>query len=160
MCRTFPRRRSTQLWRCWVCPNTWWIMVPFLRWCNSDQQLADGMTKISAQDRTAQFLKNHQRWNLLYDETFTAAQKLMTAKTADEFSDAHRDQSWLGVLNQTSGHVRNYRNSATAMSSSLHHSNMSHHGSMSHFHHGRSNICVSVSATGTPSANSGNCVPT
>eukprot|EP00435_Cladocopium_sp_Y103_P037904 s628_g10.t1 len=78
-----------------------------LRWCNSDQQLADGMTKISAQDRVTQFLKGNQRWNLVYDETFTAAKKLKSAKTAEDGSSEYRDQTWLEVLNQTSGHVRN-----------------------------------------------------
>eukprot|EP00435_Cladocopium_sp_Y103_P036725 s1261_g9.t1 len=76
-----------------------------LRWCNSDQQLADGMTKISAQDRVTQFLKGNQRWNLVYDETFTAAKKLKSAKTAEDCSSEYRDQTWLEVLNQTSGHA-------------------------------------------------------
>ena len=55
-----------------------------LRWCSSDQEFAHGMTKILAQDRLKQFLKSNQRWNLLYDGTFTAVKKLKTAKTADD----------------------------------------------------------------------------
>ena len=47
-----------------------------LRWCNSNAQLADGMTKVQAQDRIRKFLEDGQRWNLVYDDTFTAAKKL------------------------------------------------------------------------------------
>ena len=50
-----------------------------LRWCNSDQQLADGMTKVSAQDKITKFLSSGQRWNLVYDSTFTAAKRLRAA---------------------------------------------------------------------------------
>jgi len=38
-----------------------------LRWCNSDQQLSDGLTKTGAQDKVAKFLNNGQRWNLVFD---------------------------------------------------------------------------------------------
>ena len=80
-----------------------------LRWCNSDQQLSDGMTKMSAQDKVANFLRRGQVWNLLFDESFTAAKKLKTAKTADESVESvgARDPTYLELLNQTSGHVKN-----------------------------------------------------
>eukprot|EP00435_Cladocopium_sp_Y103_P024092 s1073_g5.t2 len=69
-----------------------------LRWCNSDQQLADGMTKISAQDRISNFIKGNQRWNLLYDESFTAAKKLKAAKTAAEPDLEVKDPTWLDLM--------------------------------------------------------------
>ena len=50
-----------------------------LRWVNSDQQLADGLTKMQAQDRIRQFLSNHQLWNLQYDANFTAAKKIKSS---------------------------------------------------------------------------------
>ena len=76
-----------------------------LRWVNSHQQLADGMTKISAADGVMQFLKKQQRWNLLYDESFTAAKKLRGRSEWPEPED-QKDPSWMDLLNRTSGHVR------------------------------------------------------
>eukprot|EP00435_Cladocopium_sp_Y103_P048347 s363_g14.t1 len=76
-----------------------------LRWCNSDQQLSDGMTKIGAQDKIARFLNNGQKWNLVFDEKFTAAKKLKAAKTAVvNFSSTNVDPNWLEMLSRTSGH--------------------------------------------------------
>ena len=46
-----------------------------LRWCNSDQQLADGLTKSSAQDKLRKFLMSGQKWNLHFDEEFVSAKK-------------------------------------------------------------------------------------
>eukprot|EP00435_Cladocopium_sp_Y103_P076093 s5_g76.t1 len=77
-----------------------------LRWCNSDQQLSDGMTKIGAQDTIARFLNNGQKWNLVFDEKFTAAKKLKAAKTAVVNFSTNADPSWLDVLSRTSGHVK------------------------------------------------------
>lgn len=67
-----------------------------LRWCNSDQQLADGLTKASAQDRLKQFLLKGQRWNLRYDEEFVSAKK--TRKRIREEEDAADDVSWIEFL--------------------------------------------------------------
>ena len=76
-----------------------------LRWVNSHQQLADGMTKISAADGVMQFLKKRQHWNLLYDEPFTAAKKLRTRPEQPESGDP-KDPTWLDLMRQTSGHVK------------------------------------------------------
>eukprot|EP00435_Cladocopium_sp_Y103_P011911 s1821_g3.t1 len=46
-----------------------------LRWCNSDQQLADGLTKSSAQDKLRKFFMMGQKWNLHFDEEFISAKK-------------------------------------------------------------------------------------
>ena len=90
-----------------------------LRWCNSDQQLSDGLTKTGAQDKVAKFLNNGQRWNLVFDEKFTAAKRLRAAKSvaAVDFT-TNVDPSWLDVLSRTSGHVRS---SAFGISSSPQH---------------------------------------
>ena len=89
-----------------------------LRWCNSDQQLSDGLTKIKAQDKISKFLGNGQRWNLVFDEKFTAAKKLRAAKSAMVNFSTNEDPTWLDVLNRTSGHVES---SAYGISSSLQH---------------------------------------
>ena len=78
-----------------------------LRWVNSLQQLADSMTKLSAADSLVQFLKKGQRWNLAFDETFTAAKKLKSANAAGVDVQEAKDPTWLELLSQTSGHVRN-----------------------------------------------------
>lgn len=69
-----------------------------LRWCNSDQQLADGLTKASAQDRLRKFLMMGQLWSLAYDESFTSAKKKrkldQLRETEEEFSDA----CWIDFL--------------------------------------------------------------
>ena len=46
-----------------------------MRWCDSDAQLADGLTKLSAQDRVRKFLQAGQLWNLVHDEKFVSARK-------------------------------------------------------------------------------------
>ncbi|CAJ1424602.1 unnamed protein product, partial [Effrenium voratum] len=46
-----------------------------MRWCDSDAQLADGLTKLSAQDRARKFLQAGQLWNLVHDEKFVSAKK-------------------------------------------------------------------------------------
>ena len=74
-----------------------------LRWCNSDQQLSDGMTKVGAQDKILKFLNENQRWNVVYDETFTSAKRVRAAKTADA---SFSDPCWTDMLKQTAGHVR------------------------------------------------------
>ena len=58
-----------------------------LRWCNSDQQLSDGMTKISAAEKVSKFVRSGQRWNLLFDESFTAAKKLKSTKTVENLPE-------------------------------------------------------------------------
>ena len=75
-----------------------------LRWVNSAAQLADGMTKVSAQDRVRQFLEKGQIWNLAYDKEFISAKKRITAgrplhdlSEEDHFSDI----TWLELLGST-----------------------------------------------------------
>ena len=78
-----------------------------LRWCNSDAQLADGLTKLQAQDRIRKFLQGGQLWNLAYDENFTSAKRLRQqssmARSHDGAGevpedDGMRDRSWLELL--------------------------------------------------------------
>ena len=78
-----------------------------LRWCNSDQQLADGMTKVSAQDKITKFLSSGQRWNLVYDSTFTAAKRLRAAGPLPLKAevDSLKDPSFTDLLCDGSGHV-------------------------------------------------------
>ena len=76
-----------------------------LRWCNSDQQLADGMTKASAQDRLRKFLLGGQLWSLQYDENFTSAKKKRKldneqAAAADE-TEGLSDLSWIEFLQRS-----------------------------------------------------------
>lgn len=80
-----------------------------VKWCNSDQQLSDGMTKISAQDKIDKFLEEGQRWNIVYDvydETFTSAKrmKIQSAKMAEVFS-LYSDPCWTDMLRQTTGNI-------------------------------------------------------
>ena len=77
-----------------------------VRWCNSDQQLSDGMTKISAQEKILKFLHEDQRWSVVYDETFTSAKRVRAAKTADACFSVYSDPCWTDILWQTAGHVR------------------------------------------------------
>ena len=79
-----------------------------LRWVNSHQQLADGMTKLSAADGIASFLKGKQRWNLVFDETFTAAKKVKKKELAERDSEIPdpKDPTWLEIQRWTSGHVK------------------------------------------------------
>eukprot|EP00435_Cladocopium_sp_Y103_P068282 s815_g31.t1 len=72
-----------------------------LRWCNSDQQLADGLTKASAQDRLRKFLLTGQLWSLAYDESFASAKKKrkldqMRGETEDAYDEG--DVSWVDFL--------------------------------------------------------------
>jgi len=46
-----------------------------LKWVNSDRQLADGLTKVSAAWKLTRF-QQKPLWKLVYDPTFTAAKKL------------------------------------------------------------------------------------
>lgn len=46
-----------------------------LLWVSSDAQLADGLTKASAQDAFMTFMKKGQMWNVRYDPGFIAAKK-------------------------------------------------------------------------------------
>ena len=68
-----------------------------LRWCNSDAMLADGMTKLSSQDRIRRFLEDNQQWNLRYDENFVAAKK-RKKMPAEEEPGGPRDLTWLELL--------------------------------------------------------------
>ena len=73
-----------------------------LRWANSDAQLADGMTKISAQDRIRKFLEEDQYWNLIHDEMFVAAKKRRLQHRPEEShgdDSEPRDQTWMQLLN-------------------------------------------------------------
>ena len=73
-----------------------------LRWVNSDAQLADGMTKISAQDRIRKFLEEDQYWNLIHDEMFVAAKKRRLQHRPEEShgdDSEPRDQTWMQLLN-------------------------------------------------------------
>ena len=84
-----------------------------LRWVNSDQQLADGLTKMQAQDRIRQFLSNHQLWNLQYDANFTAAKKIKSSTSKSSSIEPHErepaDPTWLDLVVKqrrvTTGHV-------------------------------------------------------
>ena len=83
-----------------------------LRWCNSDAQLADGMTKLQAQDRIRKFLTDDQVWNLHYDENFTSAKRLKSAnsrRTSTEPAEPLKDPTWLDLVQDakyvTTGHV-------------------------------------------------------
>ena len=71
-----------------------------LHWCNSDAQLADGLTKTSAQDRIKRFLVSGQMWNLKYDENFVSAKKIKKSLKEAEAGDGPRttDPSWLDLL--------------------------------------------------------------
>ena len=71
-----------------------------LRWCNGDAQLADGLTKVQAQDRLRRFLEKGQRWNIVYDDTFTAAKKLKgrLKSTSEDIDIGIRDQSFAELL--------------------------------------------------------------
>lgn len=71
-----------------------------LRWCNSDAQLADGLTKMSAQDRLKKFLIGNQIWNLCYDEKFTSAKRLRRQAREDEAQDIQ----WIDLLARSSRH--------------------------------------------------------
>ena len=46
-----------------------------LLWVSSEAQLADGLTKASAQDQFRLFMLRGQCWNVKYDPQFTAAKK-------------------------------------------------------------------------------------
>ena len=83
-----------------------------LRWVNSSQQLADGLTKPSAQDALRAFLAGGQQWNILHDETFTAAKKVhkkLATKTEDDGPKEPGDPTWLDLVvparRVTTGHV-------------------------------------------------------
>ena len=46
-----------------------------MRCCDSDAQLADGLTKLSALDRVRKFLQAGQLWSLVHDDKFVSAKK-------------------------------------------------------------------------------------
>ena len=64
------------------------------RWTNTDQQLADGLTKISSRQRFAQVLR--RAWHALkFDPSFTAGKKMSLAQKQqydDELNDAAANQ--------------------------------------------------------------------
>ena len=80
-----------------------------LRWVNSDAMLADGMTKLSSQDRIRRFLEDDQQWNLRYNENFVAAKKRKKMPAEEEEPGGHRDLTWLETFDimclNKSGHV-------------------------------------------------------
>ena len=69
-----------------------------MRWCDSDAQLADGLTKLSAQDRVRKFLQAGQLWNLVHDEKFVSAKKkkkqALLRGEGEEDGAELRDRSW------------------------------------------------------------------
>ena len=64
--------------------------------------MSDGLAKINAQDKISKFLGNGQRWNLVFDEKFTAAKKLRAAKTAVVNFSTNEDPTWLDLVNRPS----------------------------------------------------------
>ena len=58
-------------------------MLGYLKWVNSTQQVADGLTKPSAKDQFAHILKRGVH-ALRYDPNFTAAKKVSKEVKADE----------------------------------------------------------------------------
>ena len=66
-----------------------------LPWVSSDAQLADGLTKASAQDAFKAFMMKGHKWNVRYDPGFIAAKKkkkmLQSEMTESEFPS---DLSW------------------------------------------------------------------
>eukprot|EP00435_Cladocopium_sp_Y103_P011552 s1424_g3.t1 len=80
----------------------------FLRWCNSHQQLADGMTKTSARLKLAMELKRRMH-SLLYDPQGVASKKVkkedkqdeqdMLDKAAKEYENQKRIQDGIYTLN-------------------------------------------------------------
>ena len=71
---------------------------------NSAAQLADGMTKVSAQDRIRQFLERGQIWNLAFDKEFISAKKRIAAgRPLHDFSeeDHLQDVTWFDLLGST-----------------------------------------------------------
>jgi hypothetical protein len=89
-----------------------------VRWCNSDQQLSDGMTKISAFEKILKYLEGGQRWSVVYDQTFTSVKPVKAAKTADA-DFLYSDPCWTDILWQTAGHVR-FSGSGTEVSQPQH----------------------------------------
>ena len=82
-----------------------------LRWCNSDMQLADGLTKVGAQDRMRRFLEEGQQWNVVYDPQFIAAKKLRARRLPADANEAEEpslgDMTWIDLLGSShTGHVR------------------------------------------------------
>lgn len=72
-------------------------------------QLADGLTKVGAQDRT-RLLEEGQRWNVVYDPKFAAARKLrarqLPADTPEEEEQGLGDATWMDLIGSShTGHV-------------------------------------------------------
>ena len=88
-----------------------------LRWCNSDMQLADGLTKVGAQDRTRRFLEEWRQWNVVYDPQFIAANKLRARRLPGDAPETEEpslgDVTWLDLIG--SSHTGHARKSAKGM---------------------------------------------
>ena len=83
-----------------------------LRWCNSDMQLADGLTKVGAQDRMRRFLEEGQQWNVVYDPKFIAAKKLRARRLPADAPETEElglgESTWLDLIGSShTGHVNN-----------------------------------------------------
>ena len=74
-----------------------------MRWCDSDAQLADGLTKLSAQGRVRKFLQAGQLWNLVHDEKFISAKKkkqVLLRGEGEEDGAELRDRSWRELVSR------------------------------------------------------------
>ena len=73
-----------------------------LLWVSSDAQLADGLTKASAQDAFLSFMKKGQMWNVRYDPGFIAAKKKKMSQPAEstEWPEIAptSDMTWQDIL--------------------------------------------------------------
>ena len=65
-----------------------------LLWVSSDAQLADGLTKASAQDAFKAFMMKGQKWNVRYDPGFIAAKKKKMLQPETTESEFQRDLTW------------------------------------------------------------------
>ena len=79
-----------------------------LRWCNSDQQLADGLTKSAAQDKLKRFLMTGQKWNLHFDEEFVSAKKRRKIDQEDAERAEFSDLSWIEYLQRQSASAKDF----------------------------------------------------
>jgi hypothetical protein len=79
-----------------------------LRWCNSDQQLADGLTKSTAQDKLRKFLMIGQKWNLHFDEEFVSAKKRRKIDQDDAERIEFSHLSWIEYLEHQSASAKDF----------------------------------------------------
>ncbi len=76
-----------------------------LLWVSSEAQLADGLTKSSAQEMLRVFLLKNQEWNVKFDPEFLAAKKkLRTPLVEDPLEpefEPRPDMTWSDLIQQT-----------------------------------------------------------